>query len=284
MEHNIVVNDAGQFCVRTEKSKNGKNPKTVETVITVKVGGLTLYPEDMEQAKLAMAIQMEGQDELPFVMSTGAAGTGKTYFGTACLLQREIAAKAAQERNPRNVVLCRPAVEAEEEIGFLKGGLFEKIAPYFQPVFDVLKEGWRALFKKADPVESKGTVYLDINGFEFEIAPIAFMRGRTFKDTVIVVDEAQNLTVGQIKMVLTRLGENSTMYLCGDVTQTDLPDGKESGLKFFVEKVLPKIQAKDEKLGRKPKYFHTKLTKQYRHEWVGDVVDAFEEAEAELAA
>ena len=152
------------------------------------------------------------------VVSTGPAGTGKTYLAVA------VAASALKEQKVRRIVLARPAVEAGEKLGFLPGDLAEKVNPYLRPLYDAL---------------------FDIIGFDkvsrmlerevIEVAPLAFMRGRSLNDSFIILDEAQNTTPEQMKMFLTRIGFNSKAVVNGDITQIDLPPGQQSGLKHALQ-------------------------------------------------
>lgn len=147
----------------------------------------------------------------------GPAGTGKTYLAVA------IAVNAYKEKQVEKIILTRPAVEAGEKLGFLPGDLQEKVNPYLRPLYDALQEtlGMDSFSKMME----RGTI---------EIAPLAYMRGRTLSNSYVILDEAQNTTKEQIKMFLTRLGENSKMVITGDLTQIDLPDGHKSGLKHAV--------------------------------------------------
>ncbi len=147
----------------------------------------------------------------------GPAGTGKTYLAVA------IAVNAYKEKQVEKIILTRPAVEAGEKLGFLPGDLQEKVNPYLRPLYDALQEMLGAdSFAK---MMERGTI---------EIAPLAYMRGRTLSNAYVILDEAQNTTKEQIKMFLTRLGENSKMIITGDLTQIDLPSGHTSGLKHAV--------------------------------------------------
>ena len=147
----------------------------------------------------------------------GPAGTGKTYLAVA------LAVNAYRAKQVEKIILTRPAVEAGEKLGFLPGDLQEKVNPYLRPLYDALQEmlGVETYAKMME----RGTI---------EIAPLAYMRGRTLSNAYVILDEAQNTTKEQIKMFLTRLGENSKMVITGDLTQTDLPDGKTSGLKHAI--------------------------------------------------
>ena len=148
------------------------------------------------------------------VFGIGPAGTGKTYLAMAMALA------ALMKNQVTRMVLCRPAVEAGEKLGFLPGDLAEKVNPYLRPLYDALHD--MVDFDRARRLLERGTI---------EVAPLAFMRGRTLNDSFIILDEAQNTTSEQMKMFLTRLGYNSKAVITGDVTQIDLPSGKLSGLK-----------------------------------------------------
>jgi len=148
------------------------------------------------------------------VFGIGPAGTGKTYLAMAMALA------ALMKNQVTRMVLCRPAVEAGEKLGFLPGDLAEKVNPYLRPLYDALHD--MVDFDRARRMLERGTI---------EVAPLAFMRGRTLNDSFIILDEAQNTTSEQMKMFLTRLGYNSKAVITGDVTQIDLPSGKLSGLK-----------------------------------------------------
>lgn len=152
------------------------------------------------------------------VFAIGPAGTGKTYTSVA------LAVRALKDKQVRKIVLCRPAVEAGENLGFLPGGLRDKIDPYLRPLYDALEEMIEQ--EKLEAHMAKNII---------EIAPLAYMRGRTLNNAFVILDEAQNATRTQLKMFLTRLGVNSRAIITGDVTQTDLPTSKESGLRRIHE-------------------------------------------------
>ncbi len=147
------------------------------------------------------------------IIAEGPAGTGKTYTSIA------LAVKALKEREVKKVVLARPAVEAGERLGFLPGDMKEKLDPYLQPLYDALHD--MIPFKKLETLMEDGTI---------QIAPLAFMRGRTLENAFVILDEAQNATVSQLKMFLTRMGVSSKFIMTGDTTQIDLPKRSESGL------------------------------------------------------
>lgn len=154
----------------------------------------------------------------------GPAGTGKTYLAVAC------AVEALQSEQVRRIVLVRPAVEAGEKLGFLPGDMAQKVDPYLRPLYDALYE--MLGFERAEKLIERKVI---------EVAPLAFMRGRTLNDSFIILDEAQNTTTEQIKMFLTRVGFGSTAVITGDITQIDLPNDKMSGLKHVL-KVLENVE------------------------------------------
>ena len=157
------------------------------------------------------------------VLAIGPAGTGKTYLAMAMAVSHLL------EKKVQRIILTRPAVEAGERLGFLPGDLAEKVNPYLRPLYDALYD--MVDMEKATALISKGLI---------EVAPLAFMRGRTLNDSFIILDEAQNTTSEQMKMFLTRLGFNSKAVVTGDVTQIDLPTEKLSGL-IEAEKILKKV-------------------------------------------
>ena len=188
------------------------------------------------------------------MFAVGPAGTGKTYLAVA------MAAAALADRRVRRIVLTRPAVEAGERLGFLPGDLVEKVNPYLRPVYDALYDilGYDAVARHLE----RGVI---------EIAPLAFMRGRTLNDSFILLDEAQNTTPEQMKMFLTRMGFHSKVVVTGDVTQIDLPSDRVSGL----------VQTR-EILGHVPDVCFFDFTKEdvVRHRLVQRVVDAYEQFDA----
>jgi phosphate starvation-inducible protein PhoH and related proteins len=188
------------------------------------------------------------------VVGIGPAGTGKTYLAVAA------AVDALTRKRVRRIVLARPAVEAGENLGFLPGDMQAKVDPYLRPLYDALDE--MMPFERVQRALETRTI---------EIAPLAFMRGRTLGDAFVIVDEAQNATAMQMKMLLTRLGVNSRMVITGDKTQVDLPKNQESGL-VQVERLLPGID------GIAFQYFND--TDVVRHRLVRDIIKAYESDEA----
>ncbi len=170
--------------------------------------GVRVKARTPNQQKLVEAVRANDM-----VFAIGPAGTGKTYTAVA------LAVKALKERKVRRIILTRPAVEAGENLGFLPGDLREKLDPYLQPLYDALKDMIPAA-RLADNLE-EGVI---------QIAPLAFMRGRTLDHAFVILDEAQNATLPQLKMFLTRMGRNAKFVITGDVTQVDLPDRQPSGL------------------------------------------------------
>jgi phosphate starvation-inducible PhoH-like protein len=187
------------------------------------------------------------------VISIGPAGTGKTYLAVA------MAAAALEEKRLRRILLARPAVEAGERLGFLPGDLADKVNPYLRPLYDALYD--IIGFEKVGRMLERGTI---------EVAPIAFMRGRTLNDSFVILDEAQNTTSEQMKMFLTRIGFNSKAAITGDVTQVDLPPGKVSGLKE-AQKVLAAV--------RGIKFVHFTERDVVRHQLVQKIITAYERHE-----
>jgi len=187
------------------------------------------------------------------VIGIGPAGTGKTYLAMA------MAINALLKKQISRIVLARPAVEAGEKLGFLPGDIFEKVHPYLRPLYDALFDMMEA--EKVNRLVERGVI---------EIAPLAFMRGRTLNDSFIILDEAQNTTSEQMKMYLTRLGFNSKTVITGDITQIDLPFGKTSGL-IEAERILKDIE------GIKLIYFSERDV--VRHKLVQEIIKAYDKYE-----
>ena len=187
------------------------------------------------------------------VIGIGPAGTGKTYLAMAMALS------FLTKKEVQRIVLTRPAVEAGEKLGFLPGDLYEKVNPYLRPLYDALHD--MLDFDHASKLMERGII---------EVAPLAFMRGRTLNDSFVILDEAQNTKPEQMKMFLTRMGFGSKVVITGDITQVDLPEGKQSGL-IQIQNILKKVQ------GIKFVYFSEKDV--IRHSLVQDIIKAYEEAE-----
>lgn len=188
----------------------GEPPKKIDSegVIIFGQTGRPIAPRNANQARMVRSFN---DNDLTFAL--GPAGTGKTYIAIA------LAVAALRNKTARRIILSRPAVEAGEKLGFLPGDMKDKIDPYLQPLYDALEDMLPAVKLKE---------YLESN--TIQIAPLAFMRGRTLNDAIIILDEAQNTTTHQMKMFLTRLGMNGKMIITGDVTQIDLPRHTRSGL------------------------------------------------------
>lgn len=190
--------------------KGGKiNDDTSSDVVLYNISGKPIKSRSANQQKL-----IDAYNNNDMLFAVGPAGTGKTYLSIA------LAVKALKEKATKKIILSRPAVEAGEKLGFLPGDMKDKIDPYLQPLYDALEDMIPAV-KLQDMIEKH----------IIQIAPLAFMRGRTLSDAVIILDEAQNTTSAQIRMFLTRLGWNAKMIITGDLTQVDLPHGTTSGLR-----------------------------------------------------
>jgi phosphate starvation-inducible PhoH-like protein len=226
-------------------SEGAETPAQVLTQNIVSSRGRTIRPKTLNQKRYVDAI-----DKHTIVFGIGPAGTGKTYLAMAKAVQ------ALQAKQVNRIILTRPAVEAGERLGFLPGTLYEKIDPYLRPLYD-------ALHDMLDPdsiprLMAAGTI---------EVAPLAYMRGRTLNDAFIILDEAQNTSAEQMKMFLTRLGFDSKIVITGDVTQVDLPSGTKSGLRQ-VQEILSDVE--DVHFSR------LSSADVVRHKLVGRIVDAYE--------
>lgn len=213
--------------------------------IAVNVKGKPILVKTLGQRHYVTAIKKRD-----IVFGIGPAGTGKTYLAVV------MAVTALKDGHVKRIVLTRPAVEAGESLGFLPGDLKEKVDPYLRPLYDALH----------DVLGVEQTVRLMERG-TIEIAPLAYMRGRTLDDCFVILDEAQNTTSEQIKMFLTRLGFGSKMVITGDLTQIDLPKGKKSGLKTAYE-VLKEVQGID--------FIQLQASDVVRHTLVQKVINAYE--------
>jgi phosphate starvation-inducible PhoH-like protein len=202
---------------------------------------------------LAQKDYIEAVRKFDIVFGIGPAGTGKTYLAMA------MAVASLTKGEVRRIILTRPAVEAGETLGFLPGDLAEKIDPYLRPLYDALHDMMR--FEKVSALMQKGVI---------EVAPIAFMRGRTLNDSFIILDEAQNTTSEQMKMFLTRIGFNSKAVITGDITQIDLPSERTSGL-IETKNILQEIKG--------IKFVFFSKTDVVRHKLVQEIIHAYEELE-----
>jgi phosphate starvation-inducible PhoH-like protein len=229
-----------------EHSDNGNGPASPFGGPRIALPGIRKV---IEAKTAGQADYLRKIQENDIVVGIGPAGTGKTYLAVAA------AVEALTKKRVRRIVLARPAVEAGENLGFLPGDMQAKVDPYLRPLYDALDD-----MMPAERVERA------LENRTIEIAPLAFMRGRTLGDAFVIVDEAQNATAMQMKMLLTRLGLNSKMVITGDKTQVDLPRNQESGLSQ-VERILPGID------GIAFHYFEE--TDVVRHRLVRDIVRAY---------
>jgi phosphate starvation-inducible PhoH-like protein len=204
---------------------------------------------------MAQKQYLQAMSDFDITFGIGPAGTGKTFLAVAA------AAAALAEKSINRIVLCRPAVEAGERLGFLPGDIAEKINPYLRPLYDSLYD--IIGFEKVEKLLERSVI---------EIAPLAFMRGRTLNDAFIILDEAQNTTPEQMKMFLTRLGFGSRAVVTGDVTQVDLPEGKKSGLRA-ARKILEPVEG--------IKFFDFTHKDVVRHPLVSQIVNAYDRSDIE---
>jgi phosphate starvation-inducible PhoH-like protein len=227
------------------RAGGSERPADVLSLDIISRRGRTIRPKTLNQKRYVDAI-----DAHTIVFGIGPAGTGKTYLAMAKAVQ------ALQTKQVNRIILTRPAVEAGERLGYLPGSLSEKIDPYLRPLYDALH----------DMVDPESIPRLMQSG-TIEVAPLAYMRGRTLNDAFVILDEAQNTTAEQMKMFLTRLGFGSKIVVTGDVTQVDLPGGAQSGLRI-VREILDGIED----------VHFSNLTSAdvVRHRLVGDIVDAYE--------
>ena len=253
------IRELEKFSIKTNVLKEedilnivkGKTPEIVnqQNLIIYGLNGKPILGRTENQRKLVTEF-----DENDMVFAIGPAGSGKTYTAIA------LAVRALKNREVRKIILSRPAVEAGEKLGFLPGDMKEKIDPYLQPLYDALEDMLPPL-KLKDYLETK----------VIQIAPLAFMRGRTLSDAIIILDEAQNTSKAQIKMFLTRMGMNAKMIVTGDLTQIDLPSYQQSGLLHALS-VLRNVKG----VGK------VEFSKKdiVRHKLVQRIVEAYEKSEA----
>jgi phosphate starvation-inducible PhoH-like protein len=241
--------DSVRRVVAMLRAGGSERPADVLSLDIISRRGRTIRPKTLNQKHYVDAI-----DAHSVIFGIGPAGTGKTYLAMAKAVQ------ALQTKQVNRIILTRPAVEAGERLGFLPGSLSDKIDPYLRPLYDALH----------DMVDPESIPRLMAAG-TIEVAPLAYMRGRTLNDAFVILDEAQNTTAEQMKMFLTRLGFGSKMVVTGDVTQVDLPGGAQSGLRI-VREILDGID---------DIHFATLTSSDVvRHRLVGDIVDAYERFDA----
>ena len=250
---NILNVDAVNRAIEMLEHEPIDHPAEVMSLNIVSNRGRTIRPKTANQKRYVDAIE-----DHTITFGIGPAGTGKTYLAMA------MAVAALQAKKINKIVLTRPAVEAGESLGFLPGTLSEKIDPYLRPLFDALH----------DMIDIDSIPRLMQSGI-IEVAPLAYMRGRTLNDAFIILDEAQNTTPEQMKMFLTRLGFGSKMVVTGDVTQIDLPNGQNSGLKI-VRDILKDIDD----------IAFLELTAEdvVRHRLIGDIVKAYDKFDEQRQA
>lgn len=205
IEHNILTDKDFLDIIKGKKVATNHS----EDIVTYSVGGRPIKGKSAQQQQLIKAFHNKD-----LIFAVGPAGTGKTYLSIA------LAVQALKEKAVKKIILSRPAVEAGEKLGFLPGDMKDKIDPYLQPLYDALED-------MLPPVKLQDMIEKHV----IQIAPLAFMRGRTLSDAIVILDEAQNTTSAQIRMFLTRMGWNTKMIVTGDLTQIDLPRSQQSGLK-----------------------------------------------------
>ncbi len=244
LKYNSINDEDIIDIVKGRKTKDD----TSKDAVVYSISGHPIKSRSENQQKLIDAYE---KDDMIFV--TGPAGTGKTYLSIA------LAVKALKEKSAKKIILSRPAVEAGEKLGFLPGDMKEKIDPYLQPLYDALEDMIPAV--KLQDLMEKNVI---------QIAPLAFMRGRTLNDAVVILDEAQNTTPAQIRMFLTRMGWNTKMIITGDMTQIDLPGSQTSGLVQAL-RILKEVKG----------ICFVELNKKdiVRHKLVTRIVDAYERFE-----
>ncbi len=240
--------DLGYLIAKFKKSGKAASTEIVEDMTISRLSsGKHIGPRTKGQREYAEA--MKNYD---IVFGVGPAGTGKTYLAMA------FAVDALKKQEVRRIILTRPAIEAGESLGFLPGDMYEKISPYLRPLYDALYD-----MMEAERIEK----YIETG--IIEVAPLAYMRGRTLNDAFIILDEAQNCTAEQMKMFLTRLGFDSKAVITGDMTQSDLPDGKPIGL-LQAQDILKDITG--------IKFVYLSGSDVVRHALVQNIIEAYDKA------
>ena len=247
-QHCLQYNSMGEEDILhiVKGEKTGREAE--QNVIVYSTQGRPIVARSENQRRLVEAF---GRDDMVFAI--GPAGSGKTYTSIA------LAVRALKNKEVRKIILSRPAVEAGEKLGFLPGDMKEKIDPYLQPLYDAL-EDMIPVSRLQEMMEQK----------VIQIAPLAFMRGRTLNDAVVILDEAQNTTIPQLKMFLTRMGMNTKMVITGDMTQVDLPHSTQSGL-IHAMRILQGVKGIS--------FIQTDKGDILRHKLVTKIVEAYESAD-----
>ena len=238
----LTTDNVQQFLA--DKGKDGTPQSPPTDVLVFGQNGIMVRARTVNQKKM-----VESSEKNDIVFAIGPAGTGKTYTAVA------LAVRALKNREIKRIILCRPAVEAGENLGFLPGDLKEKIDPYLRPLYDALYDMIQGEKVKA---------YIE-NGI-IEVAPLAFMRGRTLDNAFVILDEAQNATESQLKMFLTRMGPTAKFIVTGDVTQIDLPRNQPSGLVQAI-KILSNVKGID--------FIYLDSSDVVRHRIVKEIIEAY---------
>lgn len=249
----IYSNDVAYAVRILSKDESADLKKIFMDKVYIASNKKVISPKSINQKKY-----IDGIRAYDIVFGIGPAGTGKTYLAMA------MAVASLVKKEVHRVVLARPAVEAGEHLGFLPGDLYEKVNPYLRPLYDALHDMMD--FEDASRLIQRGVI---------EVAPLAFMRGRTLNDSFVILDEAQNATTEQMKMFLTRLGFSSKAVITGDVTQIDLPDGKISGLKE-ARRILTGIEGIE--------FVYFSRDDVIRHSLVQKIIDAYEKMDKDKKA
>ncbi|PIQ90928.1 MAG: hypothetical protein COV71_01860 [Candidatus Omnitrophica bacterium CG11_big_fil_rev_8_21_14_0_20_41_12] len=246
---NDEIGETDLSCMISDLKKKKKIPQVgqLDPGITRSWAGKQIGPKTTGQREYVEAIHKHD-----IVFGVGPAGTGKTYLAMACAVEE------LKKQQVRRIILTRPAIEAGESLGFLPGDMQAKISPYLRPLYD-------ALYDMMDPARIEKYIESGI----IEVAPLAYMRGRTLNDAFIILDEAQNCTAEQMKMFLTRLGFDSKAVITGDLTQSDLPQGKPIGL-LQAQEILKEVNG--------IKFIYFSGSDVVRHSLVQRIIEAYEKA------